>query len=69
MTQEFMAQMLGVRRATVSEIAGQLQAEELISYRRGLIRLTDQPGLESRSCECYRIVRREFERLLGVPMG
>jgi CRP-like cAMP-binding protein len=69
MTQEFMAQMLGVRRATVSEIAGQLQAEELISYRRGMIRLTDQPGLERRSCECYRIVRREFERLLGVPMG
>jgi CRP-like cAMP-binding protein len=69
MTQEFMAQMLGVRRATVSEIAGQLQDEALISYRRGIIILTDEAALERRACECYHIVRREFERLLGVPMG
>jgi CRP-like cAMP-binding protein len=69
MTQEFLAQMLGVRRATVSEIAGQLQDEALISYRRGMIIVTDQAELERRACECYRIVRREFERLLGVSMG
>src|SRR4051794_2862728 len=69
MTQEFLAQMLGVRRATVSEIAGELQAEGLISYRSGIITLTDEAALEGRACECYRIVRREFERLLGVSMG
>ena len=69
LTQEFMGQMLGVRRATVSETAGALQSAGLIRYRRGQLRVENRPGLEQASCECYRIVRSEFERLLGVPMG
>jgi CRP-like cAMP-binding protein len=69
LTQEFMGQMLGVRRATVSETASELQSSGLIKYRRGAIRIEDRAGLERVSCECYRIVRNDFERLLGVPMG
>ncbi|UBU15869.1 Crp/Fnr family transcriptional regulator [Nonomuraea gerenzanensis] len=57
LTQEFLAQMLGVRRASVSEIAGELQAEGCISYRRGTIVIEDRAALESRSCDCYVIVR------------
>jgi CRP-like cAMP-binding protein len=68
-TQEFLAQMLGVRRATVSETSAALQERGLIRYRRGTMTLTDPPGLERSACECYGIVRREFERLLGVATG
>lgn len=64
LTQEFLSQMLGVRRASVSETAGALQGENLISYTRGIIRVIDRPGLEARSCECYRVIRKEFDRLL-----
>lgn len=69
LTQEFMAQMLGVRRATVSETAGALQQAGLITYRRGMLTMRNRAGLEQVACECYRIVRQEFERLLGVSMG
>jgi CRP-like cAMP-binding protein len=69
LTQEFMAQMLGVRRATVSETAGALQQAGLIAYRRGMLTLRKRAGLEEVACECYRVVRQEFERLLGVSMG
>jgi CRP-like cAMP-binding protein len=63
MTQELIASMLGVRRGGVSEMAGNLQRSGLISYSRGCITLLDRPGLERRSCECYAVVRNEFERL------
>ncbi len=65
LTQEFLAEMLGVRRASVSGVAGDLQGAGLISYSRGAIRVLDRAGLEGRSCECYGIIREEFDRLPG----
>ena len=65
MTQELMANMLGVRREGVTEAAGKLQDAGLIHYRRGRIEVLDRSGLESRVCECYEVVRRESERLLS----
>lgn len=67
MTQEFISYMLGGRRATVTVAARHLQDEGLIRYARGHIRILDRDGLEATACECYRIVRDEFERLLGPP--
>lgn len=64
MTQELIANMLGVRREGVTEAAGHLQRAGLIRYRRGHISVMDRPGLEQRVCECYRVVRSEYERLL-----
>ena len=64
MTQELIANMLGVRREGVTEAAGKLQDAGLISYRRGTITVLDRPGLEARSCECYQVVKTEFDRLL-----
>lgn len=63
MTQELIAHLLGVRRGSVSEVAGKLQDAGLISYHRGCISLLDRPGLQQRSCECYGVVRSEFARL------
>jgi len=64
MTQELIANMLGVRREGVTEAAGKLQDAGLIRYRRGNITVLDRPGLEKRSCECYQVVKTEFDRLL-----
>lgn len=64
MTQELIANMLGVRREGVTEAAGKLQKAGLIHYSRGHITVLDRPGLEARVCECYDVVRKEFERLL-----
>jgi CRP-like cAMP-binding protein len=64
MTQELIANMLGVRREGVTEAAGGLQRAGLIHYSRGKITVVDRPGLEARVCECYRVVKTEFERLL-----
>ena len=64
MTQELIANMLGVRREGVTEAAGHLQAAGLIHYSRGRITVLDRPKLEGRVCECYAVVKREYERLL-----
>src|SRR5664279_796252 len=64
MTQELIANMLGVRREGVTEAAGKLQEAGLIRYQRGKITVMDRPQLEARSCECYQVVKREFDRLL-----
>ena len=64
MTQELIANMLGVRREGVTEAAGKLQDAGLIRYRRGKITVLDRPGVEARSCECYQVVKTEFDRLL-----
>jgi CRP-like cAMP-binding protein len=64
MTQELIANMLGVRREGVTEAAGKLQDAGLIRYRRGKITVLDRPGLEARCCECYQVVKSEFDRLL-----
>lgn len=65
MTQELIANMLGVRREGVTEAALKLQAAGLIRYARGHIWVLDRPGLERRSCECYGVVSAEYRRLLG----
>ncbi|MCY1379894.1 Crp-like helix-turn-helix domain protein [compost metagenome] len=64
MTQELIANMLGVRREGVTEAALKLQASGLIRYARGHISVLDRPGLEHRTCECYRVVKKEYDRLL-----
>jgi CRP-like cAMP-binding protein len=64
-TQELIASMLGVRREGITQIAGNLQRDGLISYRRGHITVLDRAGLESHACECYDVVKKEFNRLLG----
>ncbi len=65
MTQELIANMLGVRREGVTEAAGNLQRAGLIEYHRGHINVLDRPGLEARACECYAVVKREYDRLLS----
>jgi CRP-like cAMP-binding protein len=64
MTQELIANMLGVRREGVTEAAGKLQEAGLIHYNRGRITILDRPGLEKRVCECYQVVQDEYRRLL-----
>jgi CRP-like cAMP-binding protein len=68
MTQELIANMLGVRREGVTEAAGHLQAAGLIHYSRGKITVMDRPKLEQRVCECYAVVKKEFDRLLPYKL-
>ncbi len=67
LTQEFLATMLGVRRAGVTEAAARLQSEGWIRYSRGYVEIVDRPALETATCECYHTIRTEYERLFG-PM-
>ena len=69
MTQELIANMLGVRREGVTEAAGHLQKDGLIEYHRGHITILDRKGLEARVCECYAVVKKENDRLLSAFPG
>lgn len=63
LTHEFMANMLGIRRASVTEVARQLQDEGLIDYNRGNFRILNRAALEAKTCECYQVVKEEFDSL------
>lgn len=69
MTQELIANMLGVRREGVTEGALKLQTAGLIRYARGRITVLDRPGLEKRTCECYAVVKKEYDRLLPTTLS
>ncbi len=69
LTQEFLADMLGVQRTTVTAVAGSLQAKGLIRYRRGVVDILDRAGLEAMTCECYGAVRRGYQRLLPASFA
>jgi CRP-like cAMP-binding protein len=69
MTQELIANMLGVRREGVTGAALNLQQDGLIKYSRGRITVLDRPGLEKRTCECYAVVKKEYDRLLPVRIA
>jgi len=69
LTQEFLATMLGVRRATVTVAAALLQRAGLIRYQRGRVTILDRLGLEEAACECYRVVRKKYEKLVGMATG
>ena len=69
MTQELISNMLGVRREGVTEAALNLQKAGLIRYARGRITVLDRRGLEKRTCECYAVVKKEYDRLLPAPAG
>jgi Mn-dependent DtxR family transcriptional regulator len=66
LTHDFISQMLGVRRASVTEALGSLEKRGLIQTSRGRIRITDRPGLESVVCECYQVIRGAVSDLLGA---
>ncbi len=69
LTQEFLAMMLGVQRPSVTLAARHLKNLKLIEYTRGRVTILNRKGLEKRSCECYAVSKREFDRLLGPPLG
>jgi CRP-like cAMP-binding protein len=67
LTQEFLAQMLGVRRASINEVAQALQKQGLIHYQRGIITILDAEGLKAAACQCYQIVRAQYDQMLDDP--
>jgi Mn-dependent DtxR family transcriptional regulator len=70
LTQEFLGQMMGVRRTSVSQVAGNLQEQGLIKYRRGHVRIVDVEKLRAISCECYQAVNVHYEKIFGTnPPG
>jgi CRP-like cAMP-binding protein len=69
MTHEFIAQMLGVRRAGVTETAATLQQRNLVKCGRASLQIIDGPGLEAAACECFRVIREEYDRLLGPAIA
>jgi CRP-like cAMP-binding protein len=69
LTQEFLAEMLGTQRSTVTVAAGAMQREGLISYSRGKIHILQREKLESKACECYGIVKSSYNRILGIGEG
>src|SRR2546421_3604266 len=69
LTQEFLSEMLGVRRTSVSEVAHKLQAAGLIRYSRGVIEIVDRPALEQRACECYAGIREKAAQILPLIEG
>ena len=69
LTQEFLSQMLGVQRSSVSIVAGTLQQAGLIRYRRGHIQIIDVDGMREAACECYATVKAQSDRLLGAPLS
>lgn len=69
LTQEFLSQMLGVRRASVNLVAATFQEAGFIEYRRGRIRILNRRGLESASCQCYAVIREEYDRMLEPRLG
>ncbi len=66
LTHEFLAELLGIRRQTVSVIAATLQRAGLIAYRRGVLRVLDRAGLEAASCECYEVLKRLYPHIMGA---
>jgi CRP-like cAMP-binding protein len=68
LTQEFLGEMLGVRRTSVTEIASKIQAAGLIRYRRGQIEVLNRPALEKRSCDCFRAVRHAEKTIMGIQL-
>jgi CRP-like cAMP-binding protein len=69
LTHEFISEMLGVRRAGITQLSGKFARRGLIAHRRGLTRVVDGAGLEAATCECYAVVRDEYDRLLGDARG
>jgi CRP-like cAMP-binding protein len=67
LTQEFLADMLGVQRTTVTAVARSLQDKGAIRYRRGVVDIIDRGGLQAQACECYGVIRETYRRLLGAP--
>lgn len=68
-TQEMIANLLGVRRESITQAIGQLQKDGLIAVKRGHINVVDRPGIEDRVCECYDVVKKEYRRLLPPVPG
>jgi hypothetical protein len=69
LTQEFIADMLGVQRPSVSVVAAAFSKAGMIEYSRGHMKITDRAALEKKTCECYGVVRDQFKRVFGIPYG